>query len=372
MVNELIDEYNPESVSHPGTTLEDVLEERGMSQAELCERTGRPRKTINEILKGKASITPETALQFERVLGIPASFWNNRQRQYDESLAREKEAESLQAFVPWLESFPCIADMVKKNWLPQRKSPVLVLDALLAFFGINSPDEWERVWGKPNLQAALRDSASFKTDQFALAAYLRKAELIAASMECENYDKLNFRAALDAIRALTIEEPRSWMTKIVALCAEAGVAVVFLPLIKGVHVNGATRWMSPNRALLVLSLRGKKEDIFWFSFFHEVAHILLHGKKLVFIESEGPKTAAEEEADSFAQDFLIQEADWRGFTGNGRVPEKEEILLYARNRSISPAIVIGRLQHERLLPQGSSLNTLKRSVAFDEGDSHLG
>ena len=366
MANELIDEYNPESVSHPGTTLEDVLEERGMSQAELCERTGRPKKTINEILKGKASITPETALQFERVLGIPASFWNNRQRQYDESLARGKEAENLQAFVPWLESFPCIADMVKKNWLPQGKSPVLILDALLAFFGINSPDEWEGVWGKPKLQAALRDSASIKTDQFALAAYLRKAELIASSMECGSYDKLNFRTALDAIRALTIEEPGVWKTKVVALCAEAGGAVVFLPLIKGVHVNGATRWLSPNRALLVLSLRGKKEDIFWFSFFHEAAHILLHGKKLVFIESDGPKTAAEAEADSFAQDFLVQEADWRAFTKKGKVPDKEEILPFAKHHGISPAIVIGRLQHEGLLPQGSSLNAMKRSIAFDE------
>ena len=54
--------------------------------AELAESTGRPRKTINEIIAGKAEITAETALQLERVLGIPASFWNNLERNYQESL----------------------------------------------------------------------------------------------------------------------------------------------------------------------------------------------------------------------------------------------------------------------------------------------
>ena len=83
----------PETVSHPGGTLEDALEERGMSQAELAERTGRPKKAIHEIIKGKTVITPETAIQLERVLGIPASFWSKRQRRYDEYIAIKAEEE---------------------------------------------------------------------------------------------------------------------------------------------------------------------------------------------------------------------------------------------------------------------------------------
>ena len=82
MSNVIQNQYTPDYVSPPGETLQEVLEERGMSQAELAERTGRPKKTINEIINGKAAITPETALQLERVLGIPASFWNNRERRY--------------------------------------------------------------------------------------------------------------------------------------------------------------------------------------------------------------------------------------------------------------------------------------------------
>jgi len=78
-------QYCPDEVSPPGETLLEVLEERGITQAELAERTGRPRKTINEIIKGKAAITPETALQLERVLGVAASFWNARETRFRDS-----------------------------------------------------------------------------------------------------------------------------------------------------------------------------------------------------------------------------------------------------------------------------------------------
>lgn len=91
MSNTIQNQYNPDYVSPPGETLEEVLEERGMSQAELAERAGRPKETINEIINGKAAITPETALELEWVLGIPASFWNNREKHYREALARIEE-----------------------------------------------------------------------------------------------------------------------------------------------------------------------------------------------------------------------------------------------------------------------------------------
>lgn len=84
-------QYVPDEVSPPGETLSEVLAEHGITQADLAERTGRPRKTIDEIIKGKAAITPETAIQLERVLGVPATFWNRRERQYREHLAKREE-----------------------------------------------------------------------------------------------------------------------------------------------------------------------------------------------------------------------------------------------------------------------------------------
>jgi HTH-type transcriptional regulator/antitoxin HigA len=81
-------QYRPDEVTPPGETLLEILEERGLTQADLAERTGRSRKSIHEIIEGKAEITPETALQLEGFLSIPASFWNQRERHYREFLAR--------------------------------------------------------------------------------------------------------------------------------------------------------------------------------------------------------------------------------------------------------------------------------------------
>lgn len=364
MSTKIVNEYNPETVSPPGDTLAEMLEERKMTQAELCERTGRPRKTINEILKGKAAITPETALQLERVLGVPASFWNNRQRTYDEYQARTKEEDALQQYLPWLDSFPCLHDMVKESWIPSRTSNVLQLDALLAFFGVNTPDEWNRVWGKPSLQAALRDSATYHTDAYALAAYLRKAEMEAAARECAVYNRRKFSETLRDIREFIREPPDGVTGKLADICAAAGVSVAYVPLIKGVHIAGAARWLSADRALLVFSGRGGKEDIFWFSFFHEAAHILFHGKSAIFIESEKVQSEQEDEADAFARDFLIPAKEWQHFARSGQEYNEAEIRGFSEDIGVSPAIVVGRLQHEGLLSHGSALNRLKRSITF--------
>src|SRR5438876_12392081 len=111
----LKNQYLPDSVSSPGETLLEVLSTRGMSQAELAERTGRPTKTINEIVKGKAAITPETALQLERVLGVPASFWNNLEQNYQTALARAAERQRLERQIKWLEGIP-VRSMIDLNW----------------------------------------------------------------------------------------------------------------------------------------------------------------------------------------------------------------------------------------------------------------
>src|SRR5437879_4429255 len=115
--------YQPDVVSAPGETLLETLEAIGMSQAELAGRTGRPRKTINEIVKGKAAITPETALQFEKVLGVPARFWNNREAAYRDYLARQDERERLQKETGNLDRVPIDA-LERRNWVARGRDRV--------------------------------------------------------------------------------------------------------------------------------------------------------------------------------------------------------------------------------------------------------
>jgi len=107
MANRLQNQYQPDLVSPPGETLAEVLEQLGMTQADLAERTGRPKKTISEIVTGKAAIAPETALQLERVLGISANFWNARNATTANSLpGRRNPGSSKSNCTGWMRSPP--------------------------------------------------------------------------------------------------------------------------------------------------------------------------------------------------------------------------------------------------------------------------
>ena len=137
--------YEPDMVTPPGGTLLDMLEEQGMTQVELAKRMGRPLKTINGIIRGKKAITPDTALQLEKVFGTPARFWNKREQRYQEFLARQAENEELAKHYGWLNNFPHHA-MQKMGWLPETTTKQTQMVAMLQFLGIAHPSHWADIW----------------------------------------------------------------------------------------------------------------------------------------------------------------------------------------------------------------------------------
>ena len=291
-------EYKPDFVSAPGEILQELLRERGLTQADLAERTGRPKKTINEIIHAKTAITPETALQLEHVLGVPASFWNNLESHYRESLARAEETERLAEYVDWLKGFP-VAEMVKWGWIRSRKKKADKVRELLAFFGVASPAQWETVFATS--QASFRQSTAFRINLGAVAAWLRQGELGARDIETKPFSRHAFRKALRSARTLTTEPAEVFQPKLEEFCASAGVAVVFLPTPTGCRASGAARWLTSDKAIIQLSLRGKSDDLLWFTFFHEAGHILRHGKRRVFLDATSgkeKKIAAKEEEEA--------------------------------------------------------------------------
>lgn len=360
--------HQPDYAFHPGETLLETLEELGMTQKELAERAGRPLKTINEIVQGKAAITADTAIQLERVTGVPANFWNNAQRNYEGFLARQAETAVLQQGIKWLHSFP-IKPLLKLGWVPHFEDPVEQLRALLSFFGVAGVDEWRQMWAQP--QVAFRKSKAFAAHPMCVASWLREGERQAQRISTQPFDKDRFIDALLKIRNLTTEEPEVFEPAMRTLCAEAGVALVFVPEVTGTRAYGATRWLTPDKAILQLSLRGKAEDFLWFTFFHEAAHILKHGKKDVFIEApEGTGDTGikkkEEEADIFAADFLIPKQAYQELAATQHLTAAR-IQSFATRLGIAPGIVVGRLQHNKLI-HFKQHNGLKRRFQFQESE----
>ena len=348
--------YKPDYAVLPGDTLREALDSLSMTQRDLASRMGRPLKTINEIIKGKASITPDSALQLERILGIPASFWLNLERNYREVLARRKDEKRLRTEVAWIKQFPLRA-MAKAGWVRSLRSKLGQAQELLQFFGVATPEQWRGLW--TDVGVAYRKSAVFKSDPGAVAAWLRKGELEAQRLQCQAYDSERFRTALAEVRGLTLRPPDVFQPETTRLCAEAGVAVVFVPELPRLCISGASRWLSPTKGLIQLSLRYRSDDHLWFSFFHEAAHLLLHGKRRIFIDDDDTgKDGLEAEANTFAANFLIPPPAVKHLMKSTPATEAE-ILRVAKEIGIAPGIIVGRLQHGNIL-QFSECNHLKK------------
>ena len=357
MADKTLLRYNPDYAVPPGETLQETIETLGLTQAQLAARTGHTAKMINEIIRGKAPITADTAIQLERVLGVPASFWNNLESNYRADLARLREWQTLQDQLGWLDRIPLKA-MVKLNWVKPRETMVEQLQEVLDFFGVASPAAWDEIWD--GAQVAYRKSAVFESDPGAVAAWLRKGEIEAQRMECSDYGEERFRNALTEVRRLTTEPPSVFVPELKLVCAKAGVAVVFVSELQGTHVSGATRWLTPRKALIQLSLRYKTDDHLWFTFFHEASHILKHGKTAVFLEGDNAEDPREKEADGYARDWLIPSAEY------ARLPKRPTFLAIkgaALRLGVAPGIIVGRLQHDGVLSY-RQLNTLKRRFCW--------
>jgi HTH-type transcriptional regulator / antitoxin HigA len=356
-------EYEPDYAVHPGEILGERLAAYGMSQTELARRIGMSTKTLSQIVNGKAPVTPETAIQLERALGVSARLWTGLDANYRLHEARKLAALHTEAQRDWARRFP-YAELARRGVVRNVRDSRERADSLLEFFGVGSVDAWETEYG--SLQVAFRQSTAFKPSLEATACWLRLAELQAMEAVCVPFEEKAFLAALRHARAITREPSPGFGQVLQERCASSGVALAFVAELKGTHLSGATRWLNPDKAMMALSLRHKTDDHLWFSFFHEAGHLLRDSKKMVYLDGAdgGFSCTNEEQADRFACDFLIPPDAYRRFVV-GRHFSEASIMVFADDLGIAPGIVVGRLQHDGHLPFNSGLNHLKRALQFE-------
>jgi addiction module HigA family antidote len=353
--------YLPDVPIPPGATIQEMLIAKGITQAGLAQRMKRPANKVNEIISGKRAITVDTAAELELVLGLPAYFWLELQRNYELARKRTEAEQRLQDEAAARKRFPVQA-MVKLGWLKRARAPLEQTHALLGFFAVTSFSQLD----KPSVYApAFRKSPSKEACPYALAAWLRKGELEAAEVETGPYDAKGLKGSLASLRALSLVPAEVFGPQLVSLCAAHGVAVVLVPHLPRSSVCGAAYWLG-EKAVVQLSLRFGTDDQFWFGFFHEVGHILLHSKKETFLDDDdfrGDHDDQEHQANDFARKKLIPNGDFACLKGLD-IHEEEVIRQFSRDIGIAPGIVVGRLQYEGLLPYSSRLNRLKAKLAL--------
>lgn len=344
-------------ISPPGDTLLETIDHLKISQTDLASRMARPLKTINEIIQGKAAITPETAIQLERVTEIPADFWMEREKSFRLELAQILEAERSIQEKEWLLNFPC-KEMIRLGWIEVRsKDHLECIEAIFRFFRVGNKEGFY----KSSCFSTLTEGAFRLTNQesknpYALAAWLRKGEIQAQELEVNVFDKKKFREALDEIKSIMANQPEDFFLRLTQLAGEAGVKVVHTPSLPNAKVHGSTRWVG-DTPVIQLSNQFKRNDIFWFTFFHEAGHILKHGKKDVFIEGldyteEGK--IKEEEANAFAVSLTFTEKEEQEFMSikSSTGWTTQQVSDYAKRINTHPAIIVGRLERNKIITAG--------------------
>ncbi len=348
-------------VSSPSHTISDLLNEKQISIDTLLKRSGWDREFVTLLMAGHIRIGSDVAEILAKNVGATKEFWKERERQYLSDCLRLKVKTSEQRNNEWIRSLPT-KEMLDFGWIIQDQKSLLV--QCLDFFGVQSHRDWHKKYDSLISAAMFRISSAFRSEPLALAAWIRKGEIEADKVKCDDWSPSKFRLVLNEIRQLTLlKDPTVFLPQLQKKCAECGVAVSIVRAPKGCKASGVTRFLNSKKAMLVLSFRYLSDDHFWFTFFHEAAHLLLHDPKAIFLEGEEMEVRAEEdEANIFAAEMLIPHHRWEGIKTTKLT--YKNIIRLAVQIGISPGILVGQLQHRRLIDR-NKLNFLKRRFSWD-------
>lgn len=332
----------------PGATIKEQLNDRGMSQKEFAARMDMSEKHISKLINGDVQLTPGTAVRLEMVLGVPAKFWNNLEAIYREKIVKAEAENAMDADLEMAKQFP-YSEMAKFGWVPVTRDAKDKVVYLRKYFEVAKLS----ILGNEQITGiACRRLAITEKSDLALMAWAQEAKIKARDIQTAPINIKGLIAALPEIREMTMLKPKEFCPQIKKCLADCGIALVFLPHLKGSFLQGAS-FMDGNKIVVGLTARGKDADKLWFSLFHELAHIVLgHVGQL-----NGTSDEDEKAADKWSGDTLITSDDFESFRSAKDYSERS-VIRFAKEQGIAPGIVVGRMQLEGMIKY-SMLNNLK-------------
>lgn len=339
-----------EMIIHPGETLKEILEERDMSQKELSLRTGFSGKHISTVLNGEKNISVSFAKKLEYALNIDAEFWMNLQNQYDKELIEFDELHSIsEEEVSIFKSLKDIfAYIVKKGFIADIKQKEQSILELRKFFNVSNLDSIPSIVSA----GAFRAQTSVNYDPYVLFAWLKICESLSEKIETEyvpQEEQLEKLLALcPKIKELSLLPQEKFITELQNYFSSCGIAFVIIPAFEGVPVQGFIKTNQDGKTTIGMTFRQKRADIFWFTLFHEIGHFINGDSKQKFIDFESVENTRETKADNFAQKMLLDSSAYSQFVNENNVSLKR-IISFAESQNVAPSIVIGRLQHDKVI-----------------------
>lgn len=332
----------------PGATIKEQLSDRGMSQKEFAARMDMSEKHISKLINGDVHLTPDVAVRLELVLGVPAEFWNNLESIYREKLVKVEMENTMDTDIELAKQFP-YSEMSRFGWVPETRDAKEKVIYLRKYFGIV---ELSLLENEQITRIACRRLAITEKSDLALMAWVQEAKIIARGIQTEPINIKGLIAAIPDIRKMTVMKPNEFCPKVKKYLADCGIALVFLSHLKGSFLQSAT-FFDGNKIVVGLTARGKDADKFWFSLFHELAHIVLgHVGQINGISDEDERAA-----DTWSEETLINKKEFNAFIKEKDYTE-QSIIRFAKEQGIAPGIVVGRMQIEGIIKY-SMLNKLK-------------
>lgn len=335
--------------THPGKIIKDALDATNMSNKEFAIRSGISERTLSDIINEKGNITFDVAEKLASYFSNSVEVWMNLQTQYNVYMMQqqykqdiEEDYKCIKTIVPYLKNLGIINDNDSINGIVSKTRCTIGINKL-------------KYLDAPNTFVSLKELKSNKKDHtLEQNLWISLSLTKARALEVKEYDGNKVKSYLNELRSLTTWPFELFMIRLKEIMADCGISFVLLPYLAKSNVFGATKWLSSSKVMLALSNRGGRADLFWFTFFHELAHVTFMHKRYMILTSDG---IIDKEADEFASNILISPKDWNNFIKANDFTI-ESIKSFANSINILPCIVLGRLEKEKYIPYGKYDNEL--------------
>jgi len=333
---------------HPGETIADVLEDRGITQAELATRTGTTPAYVSNVIAGKKDISTHFAMALEYALGVPKSFWLNLQANYDAELLELNQEQTITD--QERSARDALAEVVKylrkKGKMPAGERKDASILSLRKALGISDISRL----GDLASGGAFRMSLCQQVNPYVLGAWIRLCQMEGESRVVDaQYDASKVDDLIVEIKKVMLDQGADIQMDLRNVMKKYGIDFSVVVHFRGAPVQGYLSKKRDGTYQMIVTIRGSYADIFWFSLFHEIGHIVNGdvGKSARFLD-DGSDGEKEKRADVFACDRLLDPVQYQLFVA-GKDFTIESIERFAASQNVMPYIVIGRLQKEGYL-----------------------
>lgn len=354
--------FEPNWVAPPGDTIKDLLTARELMVGDLSAQIDLSLDEVEQLIEGRLCIDDGLAGRLASALGTSKPFWIRRESAY-RSAWTDVQATSLEAArQSFLAALP-LRDMKAFGWFSDIDETTA--SAAVEKFFEDDWGDWRRN-GRDLLNAvAFRTSAVHASSSASVAAWLRQGVRQAEGIDCKEWNPTLLVESVPRLRHLSRDKrPADFFPRLVEICRQAGVAVVFVRTPAGCRASGATHFAPSGTPILQLSFRYRSDDHLWFTIFHEIGHLLLHRDSPIFVEGHDYVSGEEEEeANQFSAETLVP-AIYNDELNSMR-RDFRKIMRFAKKLDISPGVVVGQMQKKAII-RHDQMNFLKTRYDWTE------